>query len=77
MPKIFYCSKSQDEHERPVGKKCQLKLADESFSSASEVIAPPPPSTSGSDFKYIATDSEENRVDGQEGAAYCGCTRTG
>ena len=41
MPKIFYCSKCQDAHERPVGKKYQLKLAGESFSSASEVVAPP------------------------------------
>ena len=39
MPKIFYCSKCQDEHERPVGKKCQLKSAGESFSSTSEVAA--------------------------------------
>ena len=39
MPKIFYCSKCQDEPERPVGKKCQLKLVGES--SASEVVAPP------------------------------------
>ena len=39
MPKIFYCSKCQDEHERPVGKKCQLKSAGESFSSTGEVAA--------------------------------------
>ena len=48
MPKIFYCSKCQDEHERPVGKKCQLKLAGESFSSANEVVATPSSSVSGS-----------------------------
>ena len=41
MSKILYCYKWQDEHERPVGKKCQLKLAGESFSSVSEVVAPP------------------------------------
>ena len=39
MPKIFYCSKCQDEHERPVGKKGQVKLAGDSFSSTSEVAA--------------------------------------
>ena len=39
MPKSFHCSKCQREHERPVGKKCQMKLAGESFSSASEVTA--------------------------------------
>ena len=39
MPKVFHCSKCQKEHERPVGKKCQVKLAGESFSSASEVAA--------------------------------------
>ena len=39
MPKIFYYSKCQDEHERPVGKKCQLKSAGESFSSTGEVAA--------------------------------------
>ena len=41
MPKIFYCCKCQDEHERTVGKKSLLKLAGESFSSASEAVAPP------------------------------------
>ena len=39
MPKVFHCSKCQKEHERPVGKKCQVKLAGESFSSTSEVAA--------------------------------------
>ena len=39
MPKSFHCSKCQKEHERPVGKKCQMKLAVESFSSTSEVAA--------------------------------------
>ena len=39
MPKVFHCSKCQKEHERPVGKKCQVKWAGESFSSTSEVAA--------------------------------------
>ena len=39
MPKGFHCSKCQKEHERPVAKKCQMKLAGESFSSTSEVAA--------------------------------------
>ena len=39
MPKSFHCSKCQNEHEQPVGKKCQMKLAGESFSSTSEVAA--------------------------------------
>ena len=46
MPKVFHCSKCQKEHEQPVGKKCQGKLAGESFSSASEVAASSPTSDS-------------------------------
>ena len=45
MQKIFYCSKCQDKHEWPVGKKRHSKLAGEFFSSNSEVAASP--STSG------------------------------
>ena len=40
MPNIFYCSKYQYERKWPVGKKCPLTLAGESFSSACEVVAP-------------------------------------
>ena len=40
MPKVFHCSKCQEEHSRPVGKKC-TKSAGESFSSATQVPAPP------------------------------------
>ena len=50
MPKVFYCSKCQKEHERPVGKKCQVKLAGESFSSTSEVAA----SSSTSDISAVS-----------------------
>ena len=42
MPKVFHCSKCQEEHSRPVGKKC-TKSAGESFSSAAQVPVPPSP----------------------------------
>ena len=42
MPKVFHCSKCQEEHARPVGKKC-MKTAGESFSSADPLPAPPSP----------------------------------
>ena len=42
MPKVFHCSKCQEEHVRPVGKKC-MKTAGESFSSADPMPAPPSP----------------------------------
>ena len=42
MPKVFHCSKCQEEHSRPVGKKC-TKSAGESFSSAAQVPARPSP----------------------------------
>ena len=42
MPKVFHCSKCQEEHVRPVGKKC-MKTAGESFSSADPLPAPPSP----------------------------------
>ena len=50
MPKIFHCSKCQNKHEQPVGKKCQVKLAGESFSSTSEVAA----SSSTSDITAVS-----------------------
>ena len=42
MPKVFHCSKCQEEHARPVGKKC-MKTAGESFSSADPLPAPTSP----------------------------------
>ena len=42
MPKVFHCSKCQEEHARPVGKK-SMKTAGESFSSADPLPAPPSP----------------------------------
>ena len=50
MPKVFHCSKCQNEHEQPVGKKCQVKLTGESFSSTSEVAA----SSSTSDITAVS-----------------------
>ena len=44
MPKLLHCSKCQEEHSCPVGKKC-MKSAGESFSSAAQVPAPPSAST--------------------------------
>ena len=43
MPKVFHCSKSQEEHAHPLSKKC-IKSAGESFSSTAQVSAPPSPS---------------------------------
>ena len=42
MPEVFHCSKCQEEHSRPVGKKC-MKSAGESFSSATQMPASPSP----------------------------------
>ena len=63
MPKIFHCFKYQDKHERPVEKKYQLKLAGESFSHASKVVAPPSLSKSST-----VLDQTLDGSDGQEGA---------
>ena len=45
MPKVYFCSKCDLQHPRPVGKKC--KLEGESLAGDVEVPAPPSPSPAG------------------------------
>ena len=41
MSKVYYCTNCSLQHERPVGKKCQIKDQGESLSTDVEVAAPP------------------------------------
>ena len=68
MPKVHHCSNCSSQHERPVGKRCQLRDQGESVPSDVEVAAPPS-SDIRTNSASVAAVGGENGFNGQEGGA--------
>ena len=78
MPKVFHCSKCQEEYNCPVGKKC-IRSADEFFSSAAQVPAPHSPTNkiTVSDHSLLQLSQIGEKMEAMDRRVHGSCTGTG